>query len=61
VRVFVSFFALQGARALDGLQSAFQMNDALANAPPVHFELGLTGAAGADAAAEPRQMGPLAG
>ena len=59
-RHFVALLALQCAGSFDRLQPLFQMADALANAPPVDFELGFAGTAGADAAAQARQMGPLA-
>ncbi len=57
---FVALAPLQAARALDGGQAALQVADALANAPAVDFQLGFTRAAGADAAAQARQVGPLA-
>ncbi len=59
-RRFVALLALQRAGALDRFQSLFQMTDALADAPAVDFELRFTRAARADAAAQPRQMRPLA-
>ena len=42
------------------LKPMLEMADALANAPSIDFQLRLAGTAGADTAAEPRQMGPLA-
>ena len=57
----VALAAMEGAAPAYALQIALQFGDADTDAAAVGFELGFTGSAGADAAAQAGQRGTLAG
>ncbi len=60
-RHFKALAPLRGAARLHGVQFLRELLDAVGDFAAVGFELGFAGAAGADAAAEPRHLNAFAG